>query len=306
MELVVDVAARHDEDDGPIDIVQLRERRRAPRRLRPRRGCPALGIRLRPRARSSRSDDEEHATRDLAEDVDGERDRDANGEAVSEGRRAVALPRCRRPASDSAMTGASFAATPMRSVSAARAQTRRPMPPRRAPFPTGHDDRRRRLAELVEDLVGDRAVAVVLGRSRRRPRRTGGRSRRRGGGPLPSPRRDPTPTRRISAPSCLDQSDLRLGGALGRIDDGVQPEPLGRPGGRGAVVPCRGGDDGCSLRRPGRPAITGSAPRHLKAPSSCTSSRLRRSGSTAAERGRARARGGSGRGRSCEESAGVV
>ena len=71
-----------------------------------------------------------------------------------------------RPARhDSAITGASSETTPMRRVPGARSPIARPMPASSARFPRD-DDRRRPLAELVEDLHADRGVAVELSRLR--------------------------------------------------------------------------------------------------------------------------------------------
>ena len=215
--------------------------------------------------------DAEHVGCDPVEDVDCIRDRHPNGEPVRERAGAVALDG--RPASKlSAITGASDATTPTRSVSRERASTARPIPPSSAPLPVGTHGRGR-LLQLVEELVADRGVAVELGR-------LGAVLEERDASPLGFRAGELLGLVHVRAFAAqlraqrLDPGELGRARLFGDEDERREAELLRGPRGRGAVVPGRGRDD------LGRPAAwysrrTGSAPRHLNAPSSCVSSRFR-------------------------------
>ena len=166
----------------------------------------------------------------------------------------------------SAITGASFATTPEHRAHAARhADDERAVSDR-------HDHPRGRPAELLEDLAADRLVAVELRRLRavleeRELVRRGVLARQLLR--LVEVGADPVKLR----PQPLEQRQLGLARLLGHEHHGPHPEPLGRPGARGAVVAGGGRDD--ALGAPTRkPSSAGSAPRHLNAPSSWASSRF--------------------------------
>ena len=141
------------------------------------------------------------------------------------------------------MTGASFAATPtLRVVGRPRGDRHADAAEERS-VSDRNDDGCRRLLELVEELVGDRAVALVLRRlgavlEEGKPRLPGMAAR------LALGLVEVGPDEPYLGPEPLDERNLRLGRPLRRVDDGIEAHPLGCPGSRGSVVSRGGGDDG--------------------------------------------------------------
>ena len=141
------------------------------------------------------------------------------------------------------MTGASLAATPIRSSVSARSRTSEADAAEERAVPTGTTTAAGRLVQLVEDLVRDRAVALVLGGLGSVLEEAESRHGRRGGGPRSLASSMSAPTRRTSAPKLAERaraSPRRRSRARRRSH---ASEALGRPGRRRAVVPGRGGDD---------------------------------------------------------------
>jgi hypothetical protein len=116
-------------------------------------------------------------------------------------------------------------------------------PAQEGTVPHRHDDGGRRPFQLLHDLGSDRAVTLVLGLL----------------GPVLEERQvllgrvlraGELGLVEIGARSAyvsteaLDDRKLFATRRRGHVNDRAQPEPLRRPGRRGAVVPCRGGDDG--------------------------------------------------------------
>ncbi len=148
-----------------------------------------------------------------------------------------------RPARwDSSITGASFATAPISRVDGARRRRTSPMPPIRAPLPTGTTTAAGAACALAEDLGGDRAIALLLrrlvavfeehepARARERPRVVLGA------------------VEVVAALANIrsegrDQGQLGARGAARNEHRGVEARAPGGPGGRGAVVAGRGRDD---------------------------------------------------------------
>ncbi len=225
MELIVDVPAGDDEDDGAIDVLELGKagERGAGRAL----GTdPGLGVSADGTGHVSLAD-EQHAARDLAEDIDGERDRHPDGEAVGKRGAPVALddaaglPRLGhdgcvlRGNADALRVGLTGAHAEADAAEQGAVAHR-------------HDDRARSLVELVEDLVRDCTVALVLGHlgavlEERQAVRIGVAAC------LVLRRVEIRSDQLNLASELLDEGDLRLRRALRCVDERLQAEPLGCP-----------------------------------------------------------------------------
>ncbi len=116
------------------------------------------------------------------------------------------------------------------------------MPPRRAPFPTGTTTARRRVVQLVEDLVRDRAVALVLrglGTVLEEGEPVGGRMRARFVLRSVEVRSDEPDLGAKPA----HELDLRLRSPLRRVHDRSEADALSSPRRRRTVVARRCGHD---------------------------------------------------------------
>ena len=187
-----------------------------------------------------------------------------------------------RPASTlSAITGASFGTTPTRGRSVEPARD----PDQQRAVADRHDRQRRRLPQLLDDLLADRRVALELSRLRavleeRQPARA--RAWRRAASLASS---TSAPTWRSSAPSAPSSSSFAWLTCSGTYTTARRPTRCAAQAVAAPWLPVEAVTTSVAPA-PGSAAATGSAPRHLNAPSSCGVLALQQQPPPGGQRGR--------------------
>ena len=239
-QILVDVASRDDKDDGAFQLGELRK-------------CGETGgsSALDPDTGVREGDDcagelalggPQHLRRDVAEDLDRVGNRDPDGEPVRERRATLAgyRPSCVEAVCHHGRLGGDDS-DPLRLRRAG--EDRAADTAQQRAVPDGHDDGGRRLVELGQELVADRRVALVL-------RRLGAVLEERHAAPLGLGAAELLRLVHVRAgrpdlrAEVGDAGELRRARLFRDEDDRLEAKPRSRPGGRRAVVPGRGGDDG--------------------------------------------------------------